>query len=76
MCFLFLKEANISDATPSANTSISNEGFVLSLPGNLLDVSTLVNKKKKFRNRGGRDAAMAAMKNLEGEGLGKLILKK
>lgn len=39
-------------------------------------MSTLVNKKKKFRNRGGRDAAMAAMKNLEGEGLGKLILKK
>ncbi len=46
------------------------------LPGNLLDVSTLVNKRKKIRNRGGRDAAMAAMKNLEGQGLGKHILKK
>ncbi len=62
--FPFSKQANISEATPSANTSISNEGFVLSLPGDLLDMSTLVNKRKKIRNRGGRDAAMAAMKNL------------
>ncbi len=44
--FPFFKEANISDATPSANTSISNEGFVLSLPGNLAietDVNLYIN---------------------------------
>ena len=33
-------------------------------------------KKKKFRNRGGRDGAMAAMRKLDEDGLGKLIMRK
>ena len=53
----------------------SNESFVLLLPGRQLDVSSLVNKKKKFRNRGGRDGALSAMRKLEENGLGKLVVK-
>lgn len=49
---------------------------MLCLPGKRLDVSWLINKKKKFRNRGGRDGAMAAMKNLELDGLGNLLPRK
>ncbi len=54
----------------------SNETFVLMLPGAILDVSHLVNIKKKFRNRDGRSGALDAMKKLEEDGLGKLVLKK
>ena len=39
------------------------------------NVSWLINVKKKFRNRGGREGAFDAMKNLEKDGLGKLVLK-
>ena len=53
-----------------------NEGYILTLPGKSLDVSALVNKKKKFRSRGGKEGALAAMKKLEESGLGKLIVKK
>ena len=61
--------------TAVAHTSVSNEALVLCLPGKKLDVSFLINKKKKFRNRGGRDGAMAAMRQLEKEGLGKLAVR-
>ena len=54
----------------------SNEAFVLLLPGKQLDVSFLVNHKKKFRNRGGQDGALEAMKNLENSGIGQLVVKK
>ena len=54
---------------------MSNEAFVLCLPGEVLDISVLVNKKKKFRSKGGRDGAMAAMRQLEEEGLGELVLR-
>ena len=54
---------------------LNNEAFVLTIPGNVLDVSLLVNKKKKFRCRAGRDGALAAMKNLEKDGLGTLQVK-
>lgn len=37
--------------------------------------NSVVNKKKKFRCRGGRDGALAAMKNLEKDGLGTLQVK-
>lgn len=56
-------------------SSLSNEAFTLTLPGKCLDVSTLCNKKKKYRTRGGVDDALEAMKKLENEGLGKLIVK-
>lgn len=42
----------------------SNETFVLSLPGKRLDVSLLVNKKRKFRTRGECDGALDAMKQM------------
>jgi hypothetical protein len=61
---------------PKDSTKSSNEAFVLTLPGKCLDVSTLVNKKKKFRSRGGREGAMQAMRQLEEDGLGKLVPKK
>ena len=54
----------------------SNGAFVLTLPGKILDVSLFVNRKKKVRSRGGRDGALAAMRQLEEDGLGKLVLKK
>ena len=54
----------------------SNEPFVLMLPGKSLDVSLLVNKKRKFRHRGGREGALNAMKHLQDDGLGKLVVKK
>ena len=60
----------------SGSSSLSNEAFVLQLPGKTLDVSLLVNAKKKFRNRGGKEGAMKAMKQLEENGLGRLVVKK
>ena len=39
-------------------------------------MSLLVNRKKKVRSRGGRDGALTAMRQLEEDGLGKLVLKK
>ena len=52
-----------------------NEAYSLSLPGKRLDISFLVNNKKKFRSRGGRDGAFIAMQNLENKGLGKIAVK-
>ena len=62
----------------SGTSQQSNKAFVLSntLPGRTLDVSLLVNRKKKFRSRGGRDGALGGMRQLEENGLGKLVLKK
>ena len=54
---------------------ISNESFVLTLPGKCLDVSIICNKRKKFWKRGGIDGALEAMKRLEKAGLGDLTLK-
>jgi len=44
------------------------------LPGNKLNLSTLL-ILKKFRLRGNKEGALAAMRQLEREGLGKLIPK-
>ena len=52
----------------------SNEAYALLLPGKQFDVSQLVNKKK-FRSRGGREGALSAMRNLERNGIGNLVLK-
>ena len=48
---------------------------MLLLPGKQLDVCQLVNKKKKFRSRVGRDGALSAMSNLQINGIGNLVLK-
>ena len=66
----------MTNATAAVVTTASNESYVLSLPGRILDVSALVNKKKKFRSRGGRDGALEAMRKLEEDGLGNLHVKK
>lgn len=52
------------------------EAYILTLPGKCLDVSTLVNIKKKFRNRGGREGALRAMRQLEKDGMGELKEKR
>ena len=54
----------------------STEAYILTLPGKCLDVSELVNKKKKFRNRGGREGALYAMQELAKDGMGELKEKK
>ena len=71
--------SHIIGTAPTSSTiekNVSNEALVLCLPGKNLDVSLLLNKQKKFRHRGGRDAALAAMQQLERDGLGELVLKK
>ena len=53
-----------------------NEGYILTLPGKSLDVSALVNKKKKFHSCGGKEGALAAMKKFRGIWIGKAHSKK
>lgn len=60
----------------SGSSSLSNEAFVLQLPGKTLDVSLLVNAKFFFRNRGGKEGTMKVMKQLGENGLGRLVVKK
>lgn len=50
----------------------NHEQFVLTMPGKIFDVSYIVNKKKWFRKRGGRDGAILTMQNLQKDGLGEL----
>ena len=54
----------------------STEALVLSLPGQTLDVSYWVHKKRRFRHRGGIEGALQAMKNLQEDGMGKLEQKR
>ena len=58
----------------SANCAAIKRAFELSLPGKRLEVSLLVNKKKKFRARGGRDGALDVMRRLEEDGTEKLAV--
>ena len=51
---------------------LSNQTFCLLLPGSVLDLSSLL-QSKKFRARGNKDGALAAMRALEADGLGKLL---
>lgn len=61
--------------TTCKSPKISNESMVLCLPGKTIDVSYIVNVKKKFRGKCGVEGVVAAMKNLEADGLGKLSVK-
>ena len=56
------------------SNKMSNAAFTLLLPGRILDLSTLLSTKK-YRNRGNKDGALAAMKKLESDGLGKIKKK-
>ena len=53
----------------------STEALILGLPGECLDVSYWVHKKRRFRHRGGIEGALQAMKNLQENGMGKLEQK-
>lgn len=59
----------------SVEVEQSNEAFVLALPGKCLDVSHLVNKQEKFCNRGEKEGALQAMRNLQEKGIGTLRVK-
>lgn len=50
---------------------VSIETFCLTLPGRELHLPSLL-LAKKFRNRGNKEAALAAFRKLESEGLGTL----
>ena len=56
--------------------ALSNEAMILRLPGRDIDVSNIVNVKKKFRgSRGGIEGALSAMRSLQADGLGELLVK-
>lgn len=75
-CSYYYNSCHTGTAATTSAVEKTNEALVLCLPGEKLDVSHIVNKQKKFRDRGGRDGALAAMQQLEKDGLGELILKK
>ena len=54
------------------NSNTSNAAYCLLLPGIRLNLSNLL-AAKKFRSRGNKDGAIAAMRKLEEDSLGKLI---
>ena len=54
--------------------TLSNAQLCLLQSGKILDLTTLLNLKK-FRHKGNKPGALAAMRMLEREGLGKLIPK-
>jgi hypothetical protein len=55
----------------ATSISNSNAGYCLLLPGEVLDLSTLLSLKK-FRGRGNKDGALEAMRLLQSDDLGKL----
>ena len=64
--------------TPAINLpkASSNEAMILRLPGRDIDVSNIVNVKKKFRGSRGRiEGALSAMRSLQADGLGELLVK-
>ena len=63
-------------ATATETQQESTEALILGLPGDILDVSYWVNKKRRFRNRGGIEGALQAMKNLQKNKMGTLEQKK
>jgi len=63
--------SNGPNSSSSATNRPANEKFLLLLPGKVLALSDLL-AAKKFRNRGGRTAAIAAFVNLQADGLGVL----
>ena len=56
------------------SSKMSNAAYTLALLGRILDLSTL-SSNKKYRNRSNKDGALAAMKKLENDGLGKIKKK-
>ena len=61
----------VTDCNSSNADERSNENLLLLLPGKRLNLSDIL-AAKKFRNKGGRQAAVEAMTNLQADGLGVL----
>ena len=55
--------------TGGFQTTSETASFILLLPGKVLDISAL-NTSHKFKNRGNKAGAVAAIKELEAAGLG------
>ena len=64
----------ITDTGSCSSSNRSNAAYTLSQPGSTLSLSALL-VAKKYRDRGGKEAAIKAMRELERNGLGKLIEK-
>lgn len=64
----------MTDTTCCSSGNRRNAAYTLLQPGCTLSLSALL-VAKKYRDRGGKDAAIEAMKELESIGLGKLIEK-
>ena len=61
--------------SPSDEGSISTAAYCLLLTGATLDLSSLLSSKK-FRTKGGKEGALAAMRLLQSDGLGTLTGQK
>ena len=67
MCgYLFLAQ---EQQNPTSDQMTGTASYVLLLPGPVLDISAL-NTAHKFRGRGNKEGAVAAIKELEAAGLG------
>lgn len=62
-----------ADQSSSASDDDLTAAFCLTLPGETLYLTPLLNAKK-FRNRGNKDGAVRAFLQLEEEGLGKTLV--
>ena len=60
---------------PSDRGNMSTAAYCLLLTGATLDLSSLLSSKK-FRNKGGKEGALAAMRLLQSDGLGVLTGQK
>lgn len=63
--------AEVVCVNSSDGGGMSTAAYCLQLPGVTLDLSTLLSGKK-FRNKGGKEGALAAMRLLKSDGLGTL----
>ena len=69
--FYTVDSAEVVYMNSSDGDSVSTAAYCLRLPGIILDLSTLLSSKK-FRNKGGKEGALAAMRLLHSDGLGTL----
>lgn len=67
-----MHKINLLGNTSSTSNSGEVGTFCLQLPGKVLNLSALL-AAKKFRSRGNKDGALAAFRELEKAGLGKLF---
>ena len=68
-------DSEVVYVNPSDEGSISTAAYCLLLTGVTLDLSSLLSSKK-FRTKGGKEGALAAMRLLQSDGLGTLTGQK